>query len=73
MKLTVAVAEASKRTGFSQHAIRRGVKDGVIPSVQIGRLVRIPTVWLEQLGALSAGKASADAPTQSQEKRVRDD
>jgi excisionase family DNA binding protein len=52
VKLTLSVAEAASLTGLSQHAIRRGVRDGTIPGLLVGRLVRIPRILLlKRLGA----------------------
>lgn len=47
--LTVSVAEASELTGFSEHAIRRAVRDEVVPSIKVGRLIRIARLPLLRL------------------------
>jgi excisionase family DNA binding protein len=41
-RLTFSVAEAALLTGFSQHAIRRAIRDKTIPALRVGRLLRIP-------------------------------
>jgi excisionase family DNA binding protein len=49
--LTVTIAEAARLTGFSQHAIRRAIRDGTLPSLSVGRLIRIPRIpLLKKLG-----------------------
>lgn len=47
--LTLSVAQAARATGLSAHAIRRGVRDGTLPSISIGRLIRIPRLPLLRL------------------------
>jgi excisionase family DNA binding protein len=58
-RLTLSVAEAALLTGFSQHAIRRAIRDKTLPSLTIGRLVRVPRQPL-----LALLGASADHDTQ---------
>ena len=40
-RLTLSVHEASELSGFSEYAIRRGVRDGTIPAITSGRLIRV--------------------------------
>jgi excisionase family DNA binding protein len=50
--LTLNVREAAELIGTSEAFVRRAVSEGVILSIRVGRLVRIPRVpLLRQLGA----------------------
>ena len=39
---TISVREAANLSGFTYYAILRGTKEGTIPCIRIGRLIRIP-------------------------------
>jgi excisionase family DNA binding protein len=65
MKLTLSVAEAAEITGLSQHAIRRGMRDGTIPSLAIGRLMRVPRLPLLRILGVDEAFANEIGPSDS--------
>jgi excisionase family DNA binding protein len=53
--LTLSVAEAARLTGLSEHAVRRAIRDATLPSLSVGRLLRVPRIpLLKLLGADAA-------------------
>jgi excisionase family DNA binding protein len=52
---TVSIAEAARMSGFSQSAVRRAVRDGAIPSIKVGRLIRVPRIPLMRLLGVAGG------------------
>jgi excisionase family DNA binding protein len=44
--LTLSIGEASTMLGVSSYLVRRLVDEGKLPSVRLGRLVRIPRIRL---------------------------
>jgi excisionase family DNA binding protein len=48
-QLTISVAEAAVISGLSEHAVRRAVREGTVPCIKIGRLMRIPRLPLLRL------------------------
>lgn len=46
---TVTVYGAARVLGIGEAAVRRGVVDGAIPAVQLGRNLRIPTAPLRRM------------------------
>jgi excisionase family DNA binding protein len=48
-QLTVSVAEAAEITGMTQHAVRRAIRDGTVPCIKVGRLIRVPRLPLLRL------------------------
>jgi excisionase family DNA binding protein len=57
----LTAAEAASHLGISLRTVRRRIADGSLPSVRIGRAVRIPAAALELLPALPAGTAAREA------------
>ena len=57
----VTAAEAAERLGISLRTIRRRIADGSLPSVRIGRAVRIPVTALDLPSARAAGAAVREA------------
>lgn len=58
--LTINVAEAAEITGFTQSAIRRALRDGALPSLRVGRLVRIPRIPLLKLLGVDEGESPCE-------------
>jgi hypothetical protein len=59
--LTLSVPEAGKRYfGLSRNGAYAAADRGEIPTIKIGRLLRVPVKAMEQL-LESAGKPSSDA------------
>ena len=65
--LVIDVAEAGRRLGISRSAAYQAVHAGQIPSVRIGRLIRVPLIalqrMLDQAGAEAAGVRGSDGST----------
>lgn len=65
--LVIDVVEAGRRLGISRSAAYQAVHAGQIPSVRIGRLIRVPLValqrMLDQASAESAGVRDSDGCT----------
>lgn len=57
----LTAAEAAARLGISLRTMRRRIADGSLPSVRIGRAVRIPAAALDLPAARPAGLASREA------------
>jgi excisionase family DNA binding protein len=57
----VTAAEAAARLGISLRTVRRRIADGSLPSVRIGRAVRIPAAALELPVARPTGAAIREA------------
>ncbi len=66
--LTLTVAEAAEITGLSQHAVRRGVRDGAVPSLKVGRLIRIPRLPLLRLLGAESAESNDTGETRSDRK-----
>ena len=47
--LTLTVTEAARQLGISDHLAWRLVRAGELPTVRLGRLVRVPRVQLMKL------------------------
>jgi excisionase family DNA binding protein len=65
--LVIDVVEAGRRLGISRSAAYQAVRAGQIPSVRIGRLIRVPLAalqrMLDQAGADAAGVRGRDGCT----------
>jgi excisionase family DNA binding protein len=57
----LTAAEAAARLGISLRTVRRRIADGSLPSVRIGRAVRIPATVLDLPLARPAGAAAREA------------
>jgi excisionase family DNA binding protein len=57
----LTAAEAATRLGISLRTARRRIADGSLPSVRIGRAVRIPAAALDLPVARPAGAAAREA------------
>lgn len=56
---TVTVPEAGRALGLTRHHAYEAAKRGEIPTLQFGRLKRVPRAWLERtLGVRSNGSKS---------------
>lgn len=61
-KLTLSVAETSELTGMSPHTIRRGIRERTVPSIKVGRIIRVPLrPLLRLLGDEPAANEEAQA------------
>ena len=47
--LTCSVPEAGERLGVGRDAAYQGVRNGEIPVIQIGRLLRVPLIALDKM------------------------
>ena len=56
----LTAAEAAARLGISLRTVRRRIADGSLPSVRIGRAVRIPAAALDLPAARPTGRASRE-------------
>jgi excisionase family DNA binding protein len=63
-KLTVTVAEAARLLGISRMSAYSAVRDGLVPSLRIGRRVLVPRIGLERL--LSQASQRADEKLEGQ-------
>jgi excisionase family DNA binding protein len=57
-KRTVSVPEAGKWLGIGRNAAYEAARRGEIPTIKIGRLLRVPVVALERKLEVSEGRAS---------------
>jgi excisionase family DNA binding protein len=57
----LTAAEAAERLGISLRTVRRRIADGSLPSVRIGRAVRIPAAALDMPVARPTGNAAREA------------
>jgi excisionase family DNA binding protein len=57
----LSAADAALQLGISLRTVRRRIADGSLPTVRIGRAVRIPAAALELPAALPAGAAAREA------------
>lgn len=57
----LGAAEAAERLGVSLRTVRRRIADGSLPSVRLGRAVRIPVTALELPVARTAPAAAREA------------
>ena len=57
----LSAAEAAARLGISLRTVRRRIADGSLPSVRIGRTVRIPAVALDLPAARPVSGAAREA------------
>jgi excisionase family DNA binding protein len=55
-KLVYTVEEAGERLGLGRNASYGAVGRGEIPSIRIGRLIRVPKIALDQMLAAAADK-----------------
>jgi excisionase family DNA binding protein len=65
--LVIDVVEAARRLGISRSAAYQAVHAGQIPSVRIGRLIRVPLIALQRMldlaGSEAAGVRGSDGCT----------
>ena len=47
-KVAVSALEAGSLLGLNEKTVRKGIEDGVIPKLEIGKRVLIPAWWLRQ-------------------------
>ena len=57
----LSAADAALQLGISLRTVRRRIADGSLPTVRIGRAVRIPAAALELPAALPAGAGAREA------------
>ncbi len=57
----LTAAETAARLGISVRTVRRRIADGSLPSVRIGRAVRIPAAALHLPATRPSGRASREA------------
>ena len=57
----LSAAEAAVRLGLSLRTVRRRIADGSLPTVRIGRAVRIPAAALALPAAVPSGAAAREA------------
>jgi excisionase family DNA binding protein len=57
----LAAGEVAARLGISLRTVRRRIADGSLPSVRIGRAVRIPATALDLPAARPAGRSAREA------------
>ena len=57
----LSAADAALQLGISLRTVRRRIADGSLPTVRIGRAVRIPAAALELPTALPVGAAAREA------------
>jgi excisionase family DNA binding protein len=55
-ELTLKVEEAAVLLGLSRHSAYAAVQEGQIPSIRIGRCIRIPTAALRTMLGVEAAK-----------------
>jgi excisionase family DNA binding protein len=55
---TLSVPEAGKWLGIGRNAAYEAARRGEIPTIKIGRLLRVPVVALERKLEVSEGRAS---------------
>ena len=46
---TISVAQAGRLLGISQGHAYKATRDGDIPTVRIGRSLRVPTAWIRRV------------------------
>jgi hypothetical protein len=56
--LAVPVSVASLALGTGEYAVRQGIKDGGIPSIQVGRKILVPTTALRRLLGIEDRKSA---------------
>jgi excisionase family DNA binding protein len=49
MKVLLSVPEAAEETGLDVKSVRAAVARGDIPGLRIGRLIKIPRYWVDQM------------------------
>lgn len=59
-RLFLSVPEVATMAGVDPRAVRNGIAKGDIPATRFGRMLRVPTTWLDQ--QLAIDPASGDSP-----------
>lgn len=44
----MTTAEVARALRLNVKTVRKGIDDGTIPAVRVGRALRVPSAWLEQ-------------------------
>ncbi len=60
-ELTVTVDEAAALLGMSRNGCYNAVREGSLPSVRIGRAIRIPTIKLRAMLGIDERRGGAEA------------
>lgn len=58
-RLVVTVPEAAERLGISRNSAYECAKSGQIPTIRLGRLLRVPVVALERMLNEAGTKSAA--------------
>lgn len=53
-RLFLSVPEVATMAGVDPRAVRNGITKGDIPATRFGRVLRVPSAWLEQQLAIEA-------------------
>lgn len=48
----VSPIEAGEFLGIGRHAAYRAIRDGAIPSIKVGKLIRVPVAELRRMAAI---------------------
>jgi excisionase family DNA binding protein len=57
-RLVVSVPEAGRVLGLGRNAAYEAVKRGEIPVLRFGKLLKVPTAWLERVLRGETGEAA---------------
>jgi len=61
-ELTVRVDDAAALLGLSRHGAYAAIREGQIPSIRIGRAIRVPTAQLRAMLGIETRQAAASSP-----------
>lgn len=61
-RLFLSVPEVATMAGVDPRAVRNGIAKGDIPATRFGRVLRVPTTWLDQ--QLATSTPNGDSPNE---------